>query len=507
MRLACYARLSREDRGSERIRIPDQLEQCRARAAELGAEIVAEHADDGISGTLDERHRPGLLAVLALAEARSIDCLIVRDQSRLARGEDLLGHLRTLLARAGVRLESVLEARASDLERGVRAVIDAEYVRRCRELSRLKGRAQAARGERLGGRPPHGYRWEGNELLIVPEEARTVARAYALALDGASIRRIGLALGWPFDRVARTLRSPWYTGDYVYGRTSMDHGAHDQVRTAPATWTVIRDHHEPIIPRADWQKVQSLLGDARGRWSSGHPPGTGARLPLSGLLRCGVCGGGMSVSGMSHPSRHGRERWHYYACFAGHIHQRCEGVGYRSVRGWVPRLLASIAEIYTARDLPRELHAALAGERARSSDIPRLERECARLLAAIRSGQVRDLSRLASELDAAQQQLELARAAEAHVRSSARPVPSVPVLHAALLAAARYLRQICEEPPPEISRPLLHRHLRQIEVSRDAARIEVECGAVLGDSVLRGCPGVSLRRLVVWRLGSIRQIA
>jgi DNA invertase Pin-like site-specific DNA recombinase len=484
LKALCYGRLSRDDRGADRVKIPDQLAQCRARAAELGAAVVAEHSDSGISGALDERHRPGLRAVLALAG--SVDLVIVREQSRLARGEDLLGHVRTVLSRAGARVESVLEGQASDLERGVRAVIDAEYVRRCRELSRLKGRTRAARGERLGGRPTLGYRWDGNDLVIIPEDAELVRIAYRLALDGVSIRQIGLTMRWPFDRVSRILRSPWYAGDYVYGRLAVDPATHDQVRTDPSTWTIHLDHHPAIIPRPEWDRVQELLGSARGRWRSAHAPGTGSRLPLSGLLKCDICGGGMSVCGLSRP---GPERWHYYSCFSAHHRHGCPGVGSVSVRGWVPRLLSAVAEVYADHGLPAEIRAELVS--APSSDAPRLEREVSRLLAAIRSGAVRDVSRLAAELDSAQDALDRARSTEERARSSSQSVPSVAVIRARLLALSRDLARVTVEPPPEIARQWLHRHVRRIDVSRESARVTIECG-----SVLEGWPGVSIQRVV-----------
>jgi hypothetical protein len=49
-------------------------------------------------------------------------------------------------------------------------------------------------GSYIGGRPPYGYRAQGNELVIAPTEAELVKRIFTLARDGRSIREIAARL-------------------------------------------------------------------------------------------------------------------------------------------------------------------------------------------------------------------------------------------------------------------------------------------------------------------------
>jgi hypothetical protein len=350
----------------------------------------------------------------------------------------------------------------------------------------------------------------GHDLLIVPDEARLVLQAYRLALEGQGLRRIGRALGWRVDRVRYVLRSPWYAGDYVWGRTSYDPHAHDQLPTAPSDWIVHRDHHPPIVPRAEWDRVQEILSRAGGRWG-GHPHGGPGILPLSGLLVCARCGGLLSASGLSHARAHGR-RWHYYACRRQRQDGTCEGVGHRSTDGWVPRLVATLADIYAERDLPERLHAALCrrpeDELAAAREIRRLERAVDGLVAVAASGlRGSAAARVAAEITAAQAKLDAARAAQRRDRGPVRAIPSVASIRALLRALSHDLRTLRTEPPPEKARPLLHRYLRRVTVSRTGVRAEVECGAVLRDSQAPGLPWQSLRRFVIWKLRANRKAA
>jgi len=75
MRAVLYARYS-TDRQRE-TSIDDQLRAARERAHREGWEIVAQHADEGISGSVPVALRPGGKALLAAALAGRFEVLIV----------------------------------------------------------------------------------------------------------------------------------------------------------------------------------------------------------------------------------------------------------------------------------------------------------------------------------------------------------------------------------------------------------------------------------------------
>jgi DNA invertase Pin-like site-specific DNA recombinase len=89
VRAVIYLRTARAEPGAdgESPSITGQRRICRQAAAALGAEVVAEFVDDGVSGaTLD---RPGLDACLARLDASpSVEYIVVTDISRLGRGID-----------------------------------------------------------------------------------------------------------------------------------------------------------------------------------------------------------------------------------------------------------------------------------------------------------------------------------------------------------------------------------------------------------------------------------
>ena len=62
-----YARVSSEEQ-VKNTSIGGQLDACRAKAQELGLPIVAEHKDEGVSGTF-LKARPGIQAALRDIEA------------------------------------------------------------------------------------------------------------------------------------------------------------------------------------------------------------------------------------------------------------------------------------------------------------------------------------------------------------------------------------------------------------------------------------------------------
>jgi len=85
MRVALYARYSSE--GQREASIVDQFRNAETRAEKEGWPIVARYADQGISGTQDEKGREGYAALLKAARAKEFDVCLVDDLSRLSRDE------------------------------------------------------------------------------------------------------------------------------------------------------------------------------------------------------------------------------------------------------------------------------------------------------------------------------------------------------------------------------------------------------------------------------------
>lgn len=176
-RVAIYARVSTADQSCAR-----QLAELEAYAARAGHEVAGRFAETGSGARADRAERR---RVMALAQARAIDAVLVTELSRWGRSTiDLLGTLRTLQAQ-GVSLIA-LSGLTFDLStphgRMLATVLSgiAEFERDLISERVKSGLAAAkARGKTLGRRP--GQR---------PKSDRLAPKVLALVAEGRSYRWI-----------------------------------------------------------------------------------------------------------------------------------------------------------------------------------------------------------------------------------------------------------------------------------------------------------------------------
>jgi site-specific DNA recombinase len=310
-----------------------------------GYRVVAEHQDEGISGSEVER-RPGLQKLLALAKARRIDGVVVDDLDRLARLDLLeLGVLLSPLRKAGVWVESVAQGRMDYNTMAGRIMLGIGGEAKRGEQLATARRSLTAHVERARdrGRPPqtktaYGYRRElipGTARKTPPvideakaEHVRSIFRWYA---EGHSIgwiirelynRGVPSPLGrprWMRTVVRELLRNPVYVGRRAWGKTSTGRffrqsggvicpgaGGGKIAHNDPGEWFTTDD--TPAL-------VDAELWDAAQRRLARHAPRTPTVEPgaflLSGLLVCGRCGG--PVCG-TRAVRRGRRLGPVYVC-------------------------------------------------------------------------------------------------------------------------------------------------------------------------------------------------
>lgn len=166
-------------------------------AAQRGAVLVAWHEDRGVSGSAPLEKRPGLLAALAALRERGAGALVVARRDRLARDVVVARLTERAAASAGAQILSADGAGngESPADSFMRSVLDAasEYEK---ALIRLRTRdalaKKRARGEKLGGRVPFGFRLADDGRALIPndDEQRIVAMVRALRAEGATLRAI-----------------------------------------------------------------------------------------------------------------------------------------------------------------------------------------------------------------------------------------------------------------------------------------------------------------------------
>ena len=321
-RVALYARYSTDKQ--RETSIDDQLRKARDRAEREGWQIVAQHADEGISGSTPVGLRKGGKALLADMLAGRFDVLILEGLDRLSRE---VGEQETITKRLEHRNVRIIgtsdgydsQGQGRKVMRLARGLVNELYVDDLREKTHRGLAGQFDRGFHVGG-VCFGYRSEatpddrGRHLVIVEAQAQTVRRIFELFADGHSHRAIAHHLNaqgvpsprggtWAVSalygdtrRGAGILNNPLYEGRLVWNRRQWlkdpETGKRRCVDRPRGEWQVREAPELRIVPPDLWERVRTCH-------RAGPPPGTrtgrGAvpRSLFSGLLRCVACGGPM----------------------------------------------------------------------------------------------------------------------------------------------------------------------------------------------------------------------
>ena len=272
-RVALYARVSTDMQAESGKSIAAQLAEMREYAAKRGWTVVAEFTDPGFSGT--NMDRPGLEALLAAAEQRSFDILLVHELSRLSRRLFDTFHIFEKLGKLDIGLASVKEpdfdfsTPTGRLFLTILAALHQYYVDLLKMHTRKSKRQRARDGLYNASITPYGYRHSGDAdtpPVIVEEEARAVremfqryatgrysAREIADWLNDAGFRaRSGRRFSK--DTVADMLRNPFYKGFVAYRQGSRDQSAGE----------LFPGKHEPIVSPELWDLCRRIRVQRRG---------------------------------------------------------------------------------------------------------------------------------------------------------------------------------------------------------------------------------------------------
>ncbi len=211
-----YLRVSSAKQAKDgRDGFPRQRAAIRAYCTSKRIELVEEHTDAGVSGTVPLEGREGLSTALARCSELGADVLVVENCDRL--GRDLIVSEMAVRAflEAGVSIvtadtgQSLTDADSDPSRKLVRQVLNAvaEY-----ERSALVAKLRAARErkKRNGGHSVGCYRF--GEHPELPGEAETLARIKALRRAGVGRRRPSLAkVAEALNEEGRASRSgrPW----------------------------------------------------------------------------------------------------------------------------------------------------------------------------------------------------------------------------------------------------------------------------------------------------------
>ena len=206
MRAVSYIRVSTGEQAQDGVSLEMQRAKVRAWASLNDAQLVAEYADEGLSGKRADR--PGLVAAIAHAK-REGAALVVYSLSRLSRSTLDTLQLTADLERAGCDLVSLSEKLDTSTPAGrvvfrVLAVLGEFEREQVAERTRGAILHLKAKGQRYGA-VPHGFRDDGGQLVKDEREGEVVRLVQSLRARGLSLRKISdeLAKRGAFNRQGR----------------------------------------------------------------------------------------------------------------------------------------------------------------------------------------------------------------------------------------------------------------------------------------------------------------
>jgi DNA invertase Pin-like site-specific DNA recombinase len=339
MRAVIYARYSSDQQRTTSI--DDQIRLCKERIAREGWTMVQVYCDSAMSGAT--ALRPGYQAMLEGAREAAFDVVVAEALDRLSRDQEDIAALFKRLQFAGIRFVTLSEGDIGVLHIGLKGTMNALFLKDLADKTRrgLRGRVEAGKsggGNAYGYDLTRSYDAKGDPVrggrTINAAEAEVVREIFARYAAGEAPRRIA------FDFNARRISAPrggaWsastlngnrsrgtgilnnkmYVGRLVWNRLNYvndpDTGKRRSRANPKEAVVAVEAPELAIVSRELWDAVkarQASLDESTAAkkraiaapdepiafWSKRRP-----RYLFSGLMRCGVCGGGFSKISDAH---------------------------------------------------------------------------------------------------------------------------------------------------------------------------------------------------------------
>lgn len=275
---------------------------------------------DMVAGTTFER--PEFSRMMADIEAGKVNCVIVKDLSRLGRNLIETGYyIEKLFPTIGVRIISLNDNLDSAVHTdyialAVKNMMNEAYVLDIAVKTRSQARLAMERGIYVGGRPPYGYVRavdDRHKLCVDAEAAEVVRNIFQWAASEIASHEIARRLNmgsilppsrykakcskiseaekgsgiWYARTIQQILSNPIYIGKMVQGKTKSK--LFQRKPTEPEEWICVDDAHEAVVDIATFEAVQLL------RQKTPKNTGNTPRKPyppnlFKGKIFCGHCG-------------------------------------------------------------------------------------------------------------------------------------------------------------------------------------------------------------------------
>lgn len=293
--------------------------------------IVDYYVDDGYTGTTFDR--PGFQEMMKDISDGRINTIIVKDLSRLGRNSLEVGkYIEEIFPIYNIRIIAINDnvdsfkrpESINDLMVPIKNLINESYARDISKKVSSAYYTMASNGKYVAGTSPYGYTFDENDkhhLVIDKDEFEVVRLIFNMALKGDGRVKITKYLNdhnilcrkeiqrrkkyklsldpleetikykWSTSTIGRMLTSEIYIGNLTQLKTKRESFKnHKVINVAKEDWVRFEKTHEPIITKADFDKIQSLIKVNAKRLSN-----TGERTYsiYNGVLKCADCGRAM----------------------------------------------------------------------------------------------------------------------------------------------------------------------------------------------------------------------
>lgn len=374
-RTAVYLRLSVEDNGKKDA---DSLDNQRELLLSYVAdrpylELIEIYEDNGWTGT--DFDRPAFQRMLEDAQKGKINCIVVKDLSRLGRNyveagnylEKVFPFLNLRFIAVNDNYDSASLTSGEHLGATLKNVVNDIYAKDISRKSCSALKMKRVKGEYIGNYAPYGYLkdpQDKNHLIVDTETAPIVVEIFTMRAEGLGVGTIirklnekgypspgrlryergiitnnntkGKALPWNRHVLTDMLYNIAYIGHLAQGKsTSCLHKGIPFHWTDPSEWDIAENTHEPIISMDLWEQVQRVNQSLSNAAKASH--GKYGNLPkrenpYGSLLRCADCGRVIKqIRSYSTSKKSGTQSYYTYKC-SGYIELGISSCPQRSIR-------------------------------------------------------------------------------------------------------------------------------------------------------------------------------
>ena len=332
-KVAIYCRVSTIEQAEEGFSIDSQYHNIKEYCKNQGHEIYNLYEDRGISGK-NITNRPGIRQLLDDATKNKFDLVVVWKLNRISRKLLDILNIVELLNKHNIAFRSLTEnfeteTPSGKLQLNIMGAIGEFERETIAENVKMGLLARAREGRWNGGvvlgydlveLPNEGKKRKNTRLEINEREANTVRRIFELYSQGHGYKAVVNRINkeghktkrngeFAVSTVKEILQNPVYIGKIRYNvRQDWSKKRRNNINANPILSDGI---HEPIVDVETWEKVQVILKER----SKKHNKVYDCEFPLTGILKCPVCGAGMTISRSTSKRKDGTRRVNeYYSC-------------------------------------------------------------------------------------------------------------------------------------------------------------------------------------------------